>query len=216
MEITAAKAKWCDGVNAANATYQTMAIDNSIAYINTGVTACSDMENKIQALEKQLKPKDVPEETKTELLSQDKKLVVKYYKDGYYKSSKTLMPDIKDVKVYPNVVFVYFTDDTFTKAVLDKDDIYGFEQGISICLTKKLLGEHGSSLYNKLIQRALKVMENNEKEAEKAKQKHEEIQHKLAKAKEKQAKRKAKKHEEAVSIYAEAFAKALGKLVDVK
>ena len=165
---------------------------------------------KINELESNIKTKDKPEETKTELVSQGNSLVVKYYKDGYYKSSKTLMPDIKDVRTVGNAVLVTFADDSFTKAVLDKEDgPFNLEQGISICLTKKLLGENGSSIYNKLIQKALKVKKQKEIDAEKAAKKKEEEKKKLTKDKAKREKRKAKKREETIEMHREAFVRAM-------
>ena len=199
------KVHWYDGVDAVKVTA------SDIAYINSGITV-NVVENRIEALENKLKPKDVPEETRTKLTSQNKQLVIKYYKDGYYQREKILMPDIEDVKVNHNVVFVYFTDKTFTKAVFDEEDMpFCLEQGISICLTKKMLGEHGSSLYNKLIQKALNVKQQKEREAQETRKKHEENTKKLEKAKKQQAKRKAKKREETITMYAEAFERALAK-----
>ena len=165
---------------------------------------------KLSTLENQLKTKDVPEETKTELVPDGNNLIIKYYKDGYYQHKKVLMPDITDVRTAGNAVFVTFADGSFTKAVLDKEDgPFNLEQGISICLTKKLLGENGSSIYNKLIQRALKVKKNKELEAEKAAKKKEEEKKKLSKDKAKREKRKAKKREEIIEMHREAFVRAM-------
>lgn len=162
------------------------------------------------ALEKQQKPKDVPEETKTELVSEGNNLNIKYYKDGYYQSKKVLMPDIVNVRIAGNAVFVTFADGSFTKAVLDKEDgPFNLEQGVSICLTKKLLGENGSSIYNKLIQKALKVKKDKEIEAEKAAKKAEEEKRKIAKDKAKREKRKAKKREETIEMHREACIRAM-------
>ena len=165
---------------------------------------------KLSVLESQIKTKDKPEETKTELVSEGNHLNIEYYKDGYYQITKVLMPDIKDVRTAGNAVFVTFADGSFTKAVLDKEDgPFNLEQGVSICLTKKLLGENGSSIYNKLIQRALKVKKNKELEAEKAAKKKEEEKKKLAKDRAKREKRKAKKREEIIEMHREAFVRAL-------
>ena len=165
---------------------------------------------KLSTLENQLKTKDVPEETKTELVPDGNNLIIKYYKDGYYQSKKVLMPDIKDVRTAGNAVFVTFADGSFTKAVLDKEDgPFNLEQGVSICLTKKLLGENGSSLYNKLIQRALKVKKQKELEAKKAAKEKEEEKKKAAKDKAKREKRKAKKREETIEMHREAFVRAM-------
>ena len=166
--------------------------------------------DKIDNIEKHIKPKDVSEETKTELVSEGNNLNIKYYKDGYYQSKKVLMSDIADVRTAGNAVFVTFADGSFTKAILDKEDgPFNLEQGISICLTKKLIGENGSSIYNKLIQKALKVKKQKELDAEKAAKKKEEEKKKLAKDKAKREKRKAKKREETIEIHREAFVRAM-------
>lgn len=78
---------------------------------------------------------------------------------------KTVMPAIVKVKPINNrVVIVEFADGTQEKAVLAKEDTFSLEQGISICITKKLLSNivgssNGSSVYNKLIDYALKKYE---------------------------------------------------------
>lgn len=71
------------------------------------------------------------------------------------------MSDIVDVKVIEEkAIIVSFADGTNEKATLDKEDKFNLEQGISICITKKLLEEkcrNGSNLYNKIVKRAEKV-----------------------------------------------------------
>ena len=66
------------------------------------------------------------------------------------------------------IVCVDFADGTTEKAVLSEGDTFSLEQGVSICITKKLLSEKslsGNSLYNKIIQKALKIYDNKQKEA---------------------------------------------------
>lgn len=86
--------------------------------------------------------------------------------------SFAIIPDIKDVKVIKNdvnakpVVIVLFKDGTEEKAVLADKDTFCLETGIGICITKKLLsmknnGNGGSALYNKIVDRAVKVMNRN-------------------------------------------------------
>ena len=194
-----------DKINKISAYQTTVTIDADD--IRLQGRSVADMLNKIK---EQQKPKDVPEETKTELVSEGNNLTIKYYKDGYYQSKKVLIPDIADVRTAGNAVFVTFADGSFTKAVLDKEDgPFNLEQGVSICLTKKLLGENGSSIYNKLIQKALKVKQNKEIEVAKATKKAEEEKKKLAKDKAKREKRKAKKREEIIEMHREAFVRAM-------
>jgi hypothetical protein len=155
---------------------------------------------------------EVPLETKTRIETKDKSIYVKYFKDGHFTHDKRIMPDIKDVKYYNNTVIVIFGDNTQTKAVLDPEDYYSLEQGISICITKKLLGEDGSNIYNKLIRRAFNVINQNAEAAVAAEKKRiKEIAKKEAAA-EKRQKKKLKKREEAIEIQKEAYIRAMREL----
>lgn len=109
-------------------------------------------------------------ETKTKLFVNDGVISAEFFAGGSLIGGGTLIPDVVDVRVIdkdgsPKVVVVSFADGTKEKAVLDASDTYSLEQGISICITKKLLGRntpYGGALYNKVIKRALDVMKNNE------------------------------------------------------
>lgn len=140
-----------------------------------------------------------------------------------------VMPDIEDVKTIEDsgevkVVIVTFADGSYEKSVLSDEDTYSLEQGISICITKKLLSDKtagsGSAVYNKIMNHAKKVMRNNrEREAaeidrqEKAKAKFEKIVKKKAANKEK---REKKMRDRMVAIQAEAYLQAMMKYEDIK
>ena len=179
----------------------------SLANIIGDITSNYSISDMIK--EELSKTPEVPMETKNKLVNKGKDLYVSFFDKGFFKSERCIMPDIKDVKVTNNVVFVTFTDNTQTKAVLDAEDDFNLEQGISICITKKLLGEEGDSIYNKLIRRAFKVKEQNEREAEKAKQVHAELKKQKEAALARHKKRKAKKREEAIEIQKEAYLRAM-------
>lgn len=155
------------------------------------------------------KEPEVAPNTKTKLATDHDTLQVVYYKDGYKNFTRTLMPDVADVEVVQRTVIVRFMDGTKTKATLDSEDAFSLEQGISICLTKKLLGKDGSSIYNKLIERALKVKKKNEDARFKAKLEEEELKRRKAKYQAQREKRKQRRREEAIAIQAEAYARAL-------
>lgn len=136
-----------------------------------------------------------------------------------------VMPDIVDVQTIEKdgkvkVVIVYFTDGTNEKAVLNDEDTYSLEQGISICITKKLLSDktagYGSAIYNKIIKRAIKVMDENKKRMEKKYEAEETLKAKLAKLAKKRADKKAKREaatrEEAIAIQTEAYLRAMCEL----
>lgn len=178
--------------------------------VKTSADAVSD---RIDEIEQKIKKPDVDPTTKTEMVYKNGGIYVKHYKDGFFKKERHIMPDIDDVRVYDNTVVVMFADKTKTSAVLDAVDTFSVEQGISVCITKKLLGEDGNSLYNKLVTRALKVIKRKQRAAEDAAKKKE-ADKKARKLKKARAeRRKAKKREENINTQAEAIKRALEHLL---
>lgn len=132
--------------------------------------------------------------------------------------SDVIIPHIKDIQVINNkVVIVLFKDDTKEKAVLDSTDTYSLEQGISICITKKMLSMqtngNGSSAYNKLIKHCLKLYDNNRKAEEKAKADERAVKEKKKraadKARAKRIKKANKNREREIEIQKEAYLRAM-------
>jgi len=163
---------------------------------------------------------DVANETKTKLLVHDGIIRALFFKNGVPIGDGTLLPDISDVKVIDKkVVVVKFADNTEEKAVLDSADTYSLEQGISICITKKLLGRNtpfGGSLYNKIIKRAMDVMEENEKAAkfvaEQEKAANAKAEKIAAKKKAHAMKIAALKKEDEIEMHKEAYLRAMREL----
>lgn len=167
---------------------------------------------------------NVTTETRTKVYFHDGAICAGFFQNGAVIGCEVIMPDICDVKVIqkdgaPKVVVVKFADGTKEKAVLDLTDTYSLEQGISICITKKLLGRNtpfGGSLYNKVIKRAVNVMNENEKMAAKLAEQYEAEVAKAAKFVEKKKARAAKiaeaKKEEAIEIQKEAYIRAIKEL----
>lgn len=163
---------------------------------------------------------DVANETKTKLLVHDGIIRALFFKNGVPIGDGTLLPDISDVKVIDKkVVVVKFVDNTEEKAVLDSADTYSLEQGISICITKKLLGRNtpfGGSLYNKIIKRAMDVMEENEKAAkfvaEQEKAANAKAEKIAAKKKAHAMKIAALKKEDEIEMHKEAYLRAMREL----
>lgn len=132
--------------------------------------------------------------------------------------SESVIPRIEDVQsINDKVVIVKFADGTTEKAILSDEDTFSLEQGISICITKKILnvvlnGANGSSAYNKLVDYGLKVYKdkkkNAKKKAEDEKKAKEAEQKRIEKIRKKRAKRKAKLREEQIEIQAEAYRRA--------
>ena len=178
----------------------------TVGSIYTDTSKIDMLEKKVEELTR--KP-EVRSDTTTKLDIKNGKISVKHYKDGFFKSERTIMPDIKDIKVYNHTVMMIFVDGTKTVAVLDNEDKFNLEQGISICITKKLLGEDGSSIYNKLIKRALKVMKQKENEATKAENDKKEAKSRKEKALARHMKKVAKRREEEIELHKEAFIRAM-------
>ena len=159
------------------------------------------------------KKTEVDVNTKTMLDASNEKIIVKHYKDGYFVSKRNVMSDIKDIQVYNNVVIMTFADGTTTKAVLDAEDEFNLENGISICITKKLLGNDGDSVYNKIIKRAFNVMKHKEEAA--AAEYEKKMREKCRKeaALKRHNKKMLKKREEVIEIQKEAYLRAITCLI---
>lgn len=190
--------------------------DNAtITGITTGSSTIStETDGLVSTLEefaKKKEPEVDPEMKSTITKNQRNNLVANFYEDGFKKSCKELVPDIKDVTVHQNrVVIVEFVDGTTEKAVLHPSDQFSVEQGISICITKRLVG--GSSIYNKLIDRAVKVMINNDAERTKKAKAEDERKEYNKKRNERKARRKAERREEYIETQKEAYIRALKEL----
>lgn len=103
------------------------------------------------------------------------------------KNSIYIMPEILDVRHIINKdnvigVEIKFADNTKQKAICSPNDTFNLEQGITICLFKKILEGglvavnslckgRGTSIYNKLVNHAVKVMERRIKAEEEAEKK---------------------------------------------
>ena len=145
-------------------------------------------------------------------------------KNGEYTDSiHRIMPDITNVKVVENgktrITQVFFADGTSEKAVLNEDDIYSYDIGISICITKKLLSDkssgQGGSLYNKIISRAKKITY--KKQEEEAKRQADERAEKIRYERhvEKKKKKRERKEAEAIEKIANILASAIAKSKEI-
>lgn len=164
---------------------------------------------------------NIGKETKTKLVSHDGIIYALFFSDGEFRGYRPIISDIVDYNVFQDdnggttVVVVEFDDGSKEKAVLDGNDVFSLDQGLSICITKKLLGgdtSFGSSLYNKLIKSAIKAKEENERfAAEEAKFEQEEKERRERRAAKKKA-RKEKRIEREIEIHKEAYLRALHEL----
>lgn len=123
-----------------------------------------------------------------------------------------------NVIVPDKVVEVTFADGTKEKSVCREPDVFSLESAISICISKKIMG--GSSAYNNVIKRGMKVYEDKLKKEAEEKAEQERIEKKRAKRlayKERRAvkraeeenKKKAREREEQIAIQTEAYLRAM-------
>lgn len=141
---------------------------------------------------------------------------IKLGKLGTPLSAKAIMPLIKDVQVKNDrVIIVYFADGDHTKAILSKNDTFNLEQGISICLMKKILADgtgcDGNNIYNKVVNYGLKMYNRKQKETEKAKAAADKAKAEADAKIARQKAKKAAKREEQINTQAEAFRRAMQK-----
>ena len=163
-------------------------------------------------------PMNMPKETLTYPYEKNGNLKVGVYRDGKLVKIHQIIPAVKDVRVIgDSVVIMYFADGTTEKAVLNKEDTFSLEQGISICLTKKMLSmiseDSGSSVYNKLVEHCLNVYKNNRQAEQDEAQKKIADKEAAKKFKEKldrkKARKAAEKREAQIEIQKEAYLRAM-------
>lgn len=70
---------------------------------------------------------------------------------------------IKDYKIYGRTTVVYFTDGTKEAVVCSDEDNFDVEQGITMCVLKRMFGD----TYKKHVRAAIKTKKENEKKLQK-------------------------------------------------
>lgn len=158
--------------------------------------------------------------TGSRMIKEDGEVKFAYDTSGQFSVvTNAVIPEIEDVQsINDKVVIVKFADGTSEKAVLSENDTFSLEQGVSICITKKILnkvlkGASGTSAYNKLVDYGLKVYDKKQKEIKEAiaakKAEKDAEQRKIDRIRKKRAKHKAKLREEQIEIQAEAYRRAM-------
>lgn len=127
-------------------------------------------------------------------------------------SSEDGYPTPKPVKVETyndRVVKVTFEDGSFTKSVCSDNDAFDLDVGITICILKRVMGKNGHKLYNNMMRDIHKIMDENEKDKEKARKDKAERKVKQRKTELKAAAKKAKARQDQIDIQKTAFVEAL-------
>lgn len=122
----------------------------------------------------------------------------------------TNMPKPVKVETYNDrVVKVAFEDGSFTKSVCSDNDTFDLDVGITICILKRAMGKNGHKLYNNMMRDIHKIMDENEKDKEKARKDKAERKAKQRKTELKAAAKKAKARQDQIDIQKTAFVEAL-------
>lgn len=79
-----------------------------------------------------------------------------------------MIEDIERIDVYNNrAVKVTFADGSYARSVVQPGDVFDLDTGITICLLKRALGrEDGHRRYNSLIRKAHRVLDEQQRDAE--------------------------------------------------
>lgn len=127
---------------------------------------------------------------------------------------KYIMPDVEKVKVINNkIVVLFFADGSKEKAVLSDGDSFSLEEGITICILKKMLSDctkdNGTAIYNKIVKHVVKKY-NDQIKADKDKKEKEEAEKRkeekfIAKKKAREERKKAAERKEKVDIIRDAL-----------
>lgn len=119
------------------------------------------------------------------------------------------LPAIKKIETYNDrVVKVTFIDDTFTKSVCSENDHFDLDVGITICCMKRLFGKDGNRMYNDMIRKAHKVIDENIKKKEAEAKEKAERKLKAKKAACKKATKKLLAKQEQIDIQTQAIIQA--------
>ena len=193
-------------------------IDSTTKWYNTSDSCCT-ISNSCAC--ETPKKEAAPNGASNLLVSENGKLQVKNCKDGFVENTISIMPAIKEIIVKENgdnytVVFVTFTDGKTEKAILDKEDEFSLEHGLTIIMLEKLLsdkGVNGKSIHNKLVKYAMKFYDRQEKKKRKEAQQKAEEKARINNIKERNRKKQLKKaqaeREYQIEIQTEAYIRAM-------
>lgn len=142
-----------------------------------------------------------------------RRIVAKFYKDGFFTDSKDLIPAIKSVEVFNgNTVKVTFVNGNVQKSTAQKGDVFSLEDGLLRCIVKEMIGKEGTAVLGKLLSYAMDIY--NKAEAEKKQKAEEEEKKRIAAEKNRKKlqkhweKKRAIEREKRIQEMAEAIVRA--------
>ena len=190
--------------------------------INMTKVKIHQFKNRYGYCEKIISVPDLPEGANNVTFFDKDYIYVRTKNDEYIDTVSPVMPDIVNVSIIENngekkVIRVDFADGDTVKSILSSEDTFNLEQGISVCITKKLLNDithnNGSSTYNKIVNHCLKVYKCKQIEAETEKRTREMIEAKrkkyIEKRKRKMERKRQAEREEKIAIQEEAYLRAM-------
>ena len=141
------------------------------------------------------------------------RVVAKYYKDGFFTTSKYLIPALKSIDVFnKNTIKMTFVNGDVQTATVQNGDPYFFEDGLMRCIVKEMIGQEGTAILGKLLSYATHFYD--KAEADKKKKAKEEADKKAAaeknykKLQKHWEKKRAQERENRIQEMAEAIVRA--------
>ena len=179
-------------------------------------TVTLDMDTPIDIKKLWILPCDCAYDNEPKLepgVREDSTYVVHVDEDGY---ATPIMSKITDVKVVKDrVTIVTFADGTQEKAVCAEGDTFSIENGITICLMKKMLADSciegtGTSIYNNLIRYAMKKVGTAKKKEEEAKKQDKEVKAARKRAHDEASDANKRNRQYWIDVFADAMKAAFG------
>ena len=179
-------------------------------------TVTLDMDTPIDIKKLWILPCDCAYDNEPKLepgVREDSTYVVHVDEDGF---ATPIMSKITDVKVVKDrVTIVTFADGTQEKAVCAEGDTFSIENGITICLMKKMLADSciegtGTSIYNNLIRYAMKKVGTAKKKEEEAKKQEKEVKAARKRAHDEASDANKRNRQYWIDVFADAMKAAFG------
>lgn len=177
---------------------------------------CANTTNKVNSLQsmvEELTKKPEVREDQRSALEITNRVVAKYYKDGFFTTSKYLIPALKSIDVFnENTIKMTFVNGDAQTVTVQNGDPYFFEDGLLRCIVKEMIGQEGTAILSKLLSYATnfyyKAEADKKKRAEEEARKKAKAEKNYQKAKKHWEKKRAKERENRIQEMAEAIIRA--------
>lgn len=127
------------------------------------------------------------------------------------------IPEIVDYRFYNDkVTVVWFADDSYTKCVVQGEDVFDPDTGIIFCVVKKMLGSNGHEKFNDILKTAHAAHEKVEADKKKAADEKRARKEKNAQLHAKKLAREEKERQKAIDIQKQAYIEAIAEVASTK